>query len=227
MFDKIPHIDLPEIYEEKDFIDEELVEIKPESGIIIEMQYPLLGMEEAINKCLVRKTVYDMLMKAKKNLPEDLTFKIWDAYRPLALQKEIYYKYKDMLIETFDLQNLNEEEQENIIRNYVSLPKEDPDIPPLHATGGAIDLTLTRISDGKDLDMGVPFDSFSDLTATDAFEADGMDSIIRDNRRILYNAMIKAGFTNLPSECWHFEYGNRNWAYYNKTKAKYKGIFKI
>ena len=48
---KIPNIDLPIIYEEKAFVDEEFVEIKEESGIIVEMQYPLLGMDEAIEKC--------------------------------------------------------------------------------------------------------------------------------------------------------------------------------
>ncbi len=225
--EKIPHVELPKIYTIHDFIDEELVEIPADSGIIIEMQYPLLGMTEAIDKCLVRKTVLEKLLDAKSRLPEGLTFKIWDAYRPLALQKEIYYKYKKMLIETFKLQNLTDEEQEEIIRNYVSLPNEDEEIPPLHATGGAIDLTLTRISDGKDLDMGVPFDSFSDLTATDAFEVPGMSEEVRDNRRILYNAMTSAGFTNLPSECWHFEYGDRNWGYYKNKPAIYKGIFKL
>ena len=227
MIKKIPDIELPKIYKEADFIDEEFVEITNDCGILVDMQYPKLNMKESINKCLVRKTVYDMLLKAKENLPSDLTFKIWDAYRPLALQKEIYYKYKDMLIEEFHLEGLPEDEQEEVIRNYVSLPKEDSNIPPLHATGGAVDLTLTRISDGTDLDMGVGFDSFSDLTNTSAFEKDGMNEEIRQNRRILYNAMIDAGFTNLPSECWHYEYGNRNWAYYKNKKAIYKGVFKL
>ena len=39
--------------------------------------------------------------------------------------------------------------------------------------------------------------------------------------------MIKAGFTNLSSEVWHYDYGNRAWAFYKKTKAIYKGIKKI
>ena len=43
----------------------------------------------------------------------------------------------------------------------------------------------------------------------------------------LYNAMIKAGFTNLPSEVWHYDYGNRAWAYYNKKPAIYKGILEL
>ena len=39
--------------------------------------------------------------------------------------------------------------------------------------------------------------------------------------------MIKAGFTNLPSEIWHYDYGNRAWAYYNKKPAIYKGILEL
>lgn len=224
---KIPHIDVPPIYREHDFIDEELVEIPKDSGILVDMQYPRMGMEKAIDKCLVRKTVLEKLLEAKKNLPEGLTFLIWDAYRPLALQEEIYYKYRANLIETFDLAKLPEEEQNEIIRQYVSLPKADEEIPPLHATGAAIDLTLARIDDGTCLDMGVGFDDFSNLSETDAFEADGMDETVRANRRILYYAMVDAGFTNLPSECWHFEYGDRNWGYYKNKPAIYKGIMKL
>ena len=54
-----------------------------------------------------------------------------------------------------------------------------------------------------------------------------MDEIVRNNRRILYYTMTKVGFTNLPSECWHFDYGDRVWSYYKKMPAMYKGIFEL
>lgn len=47
------------------------------------------------------------------------------------------------------------------------------------------------------------------------------------NRRILYNVTIAAGFTNLPSEWWHYDYGDKFWAYFKRCKAKYKGIIDI
>ena len=225
--EKIPHTKLLEIYEEYEFVDSPLVEIPSDSGIIIDMQYPKLGMKEAISECLVRKEVLDKLLEAKKNLPEGYTFKIWDAYRPLALQKELYYVYKDQIIDEFNLKNLSKEEQDDFIKNYVSLPNEDENIPPLHATGGAIDLTIVDLSTGKDLDMGIGFDAFSNLTNTDAYEEDGMNEEVRNNRRILYYAMTKAGFTNLPSEIWHYDYGDRAWAFYTNKPAIYKGIFKL
>lgn len=225
--EKIPHIDFLEMYEEREFIDSPLVNIPKDCGIIIEMQYPRLGMKESIEECLVRKEVLDKLLEAKNNLPESLTFKIWDAYRPLALQKELYYVYKDQIIDQFNLRLLPIEEQDEVIKNYVSLPNENVELPPLHTTGGSIDLTLVDIKTGKELDMGVGFDEFSDLTNTDAYEQDGMDEIVRNNRKILYYAMTKAGFTNLSSEIWHYDYGNRAWAFYTKKPAIYNGIFAL
>ena len=226
-YKKIPNNNDLKIYNESNFIEEELVEIPDNCGIIIEMKYPLLNMDNAINKCLVRKEVLNKLLEAKKYLPKNVTFKIWDAYRPLALQKELYYKYKERIIKEFNLENLNKEDQDKIISNYVSLPSDDEEIPPLHSTGGSIDLTLVYTDTKKELDMGVEFDEFSLLTNTNYFEEHNINKKIRNNRRILYNAMIKAGFTNLPSEVWHYDYGNRAWAFYKKTKAIYKGIKKI
>ena len=228
IYKKIPDIiELNSNYSFNKFINSDLVEVPNDCGILIEMKYPILGMKNSINKCLVRKEVLDRLLEAKKYLPKGITFKIWDAYRPFDLQKEIFCKYKKEIINIFELQNLSEKEQNKIISNYVSLPIEDENIPPLHTTGGSIDLTLAYIDTKEELDLGVNFDEFSNLTKSSIFENKGMNKSIRRNRRILYWAMIKAGFSNLPSEIWHYDYGNRAWAFYNNTHAIYKGIFKI
>ena len=78
---------IPDAYYEHDFIESPLVEIPEDLGIIIDLQYPLMGCASAINKCLVRKEVLERLIEAKSYLPQVITFKIWDAYRPMALQK--------------------------------------------------------------------------------------------------------------------------------------------
>ena len=227
IYKKIPNNKDLEIYSNNSFIDEELVEVPNDCGIIIEMKYPLLNMENAFNKCLVRKEVLNRLLEAKKYLPKGVTFKIWDAYRFLSLQEEIFKKYKEDIIKIFNLENLNEKDQINIISKYVSLPSNNADIPPLHTTGGSVDLTLAYEETKKELDIGVNFDEFSILTKSSIFEQKGMNKKIRKNRRILYNSMIKAGFTNLPSEIWHYDYGNRAWAFYKNTTAIYRGITKI
>ena len=43
----------------------------------------------------------------------------------------------------------------------------------------------------------------------------------------VYNIMIEAGFTNLPSEWWHYEYGTKFWSYFKGRPALYKGIIDI
>lgn len=224
---KIPNNKMPSKNKKNLFIDSPLVKITNDSGFIIDMQYPKLGMDNAIKECLVRKEVLDKLKEAKKYLPDNITFKIWDAYRPFKLQEELYYKYKEDIIKEFKLKKFSKEEQDKVINQYVSLPIWNEEFPPLHTTGGSVDVTLCYIDTQKELDMGIPFDSFSNLTNTDSYEREGMDETIRNNRRLLYYAMTKAGFTNLPSECWHFDYGNRNWSYYKDKPAIYKGIYNI
>ncbi|MBQ4051251.1 MAG: hypothetical protein IJD13_06430, partial [Oscillospiraceae bacterium] len=44
------------------------------------------------------------------------------------------------------------------------------------------------------------------------FEEHDEDPEARDNRRLLYHVMIRAGFTNYDGEWWHFDYGNPLWA---------------
>ena len=105
----------------------------------------------------------------------------------------------------------------------MSEPIADPDVPPAHTTGGAVDITILD-PEGYELDMGSGFDEFSDRTYT-AFYEKSADENIKTNRRLLYSIMTNAGFTNLPSEWWHYDYGDRFWAYYMKKPALYRGIF--
>ena len=200
-----------------------LVEIKEETGFIISLEYLKNGYQNAIDKCLVQKEVLDRLLVAQKYLPDNITFKIWDAYRPLELQKELYYAYRDEIIKYFKLDKLSEAEQQKIINQYVADPN-NCKIIPAHVTGGAIDLTLVYKDTHEELNMGCPFDDFTNLTNTNAFEKKGMDKEVKNNRRILLNAMEKAGFTNLDSEYWHYDYGNLNWAKKTGNKPLYVSV---
>lgn len=230
---KIPETQTLEVWKENDFIDSPFVEIPhtvkigTETKIIVDMQYPKLGMKNAINKCLIRKEALERLLIACTYLPHGLSFKIWDIYRTWNLQNELYYAYKPDIIRQFNLENLPLEEQEKVISNYVSIPNKDDILPPLHTTGGSVDLTITDLVTGKDLDFGIEFDDFSDLTNTSSYEKENSDGLVGNNRRLLYNIMVESGFTNLPSEVWHYDYGNRSWGYYKKKPAIYKGVLEI
>lgn len=219
----IPDMEEPKRVEEAKFINSLFKEIKSNDIFIVEMMYPKLGMKNAENQCFVRSEVYDMLVKATISLPSGYKIKIWDAWRPFALQRELYYKYSEDIIKEFKLEKCTDEQKNAVIKKFVSEPIEDTDVPPVHTTGGAVDVTIVDCY-GNELEMGTEFDAFSDMTYTAYFEKEKNEQI-RDNRRLLYNIMTKAGFTNIPSEWWHFDFGDCFWAYYNGKPAIYKGMF--
>ena len=225
----IPQKPDPVRFEKHNFISSRFMEITSNEYFDVQMQYPLLGMEHAETKCLVREEVYDRLLQAAKALPEGCRFVIYDAWRPFDLQRELFQKYSTDIIREFALENSSEEERKAVIRKFVSEPVADRFLPPVHTTGGAIDLTI-QDARGQVLSMGTGFDAFTDKTHTAYFEQQKHQEDaeeIRNNRRLLYAVMTGAGFTNLPSEWWHFDYGDRFWAYYTGQPAIYSGVFTI
>ena len=157
----IPVIADPGNCERRAFIDSPLVDIEPNDKLLIEMQYPILGFENAEKRCMARKEVVEMLYRAAENLPSGYKFVIWDAWRPFALQKELFISYSSKIIKEFHLENLTSEEQEHEIAKFIADPIPNEELPPAHTTGGAIDLTIMG-PDGKYLDFGTDFDAFTD-----------------------------------------------------------------
>jgi zinc D-Ala-D-Ala dipeptidase len=68
-----------------------------------------------------------------------------------------------------------------------------------HNLGLAVDLTIVDPAVGAPLDMGTPFDTFSESAHT--ANAEGP---VLTNRRILLRAMEAEGFRNYEKEWWHF-----------------------
>lgn len=219
----IPRIDFPQSSTIFDFQDEPLVSVADyfKGAIYIEPKYFLAKIPGATEKCVLRKSVIYMLEKALSHLDSRYTFKIYDAWRPIEVQQFLFDKYyREIASVHVDWSN------DRIIeatKKFVSLPSYDLEHPSVHSTGGAVDLTLIDKATGKELNMGTDFDDFTEKAHTDYFE-NGQDDFIRDNRRILYWCMTRAGFTNLPSEWWHYDYGDSFWSYYTGNAVKYKGI---
>lgn len=70
-----------------------------------------------------------------------------------------------------------------------------------HNKGGTVDLTLVRLRDGREVEMGTRFDTFSEAAHT----ANATGSVM-ENRMRLVRAMEAEGFKNYANEWWHFSY---------------------
>lgn len=200
-------------------INEKFVSLS-EYGFFIESQYYKQNINGSLKDCYARKAVMKKLLKAEQTLPNGYRFKIYDAYRPIKVQQELWDTYKKKIIKQFP--NLSEEEINKKTSVFVSEPSYDVEYPSLHNTGGAIDLTIVD-KNGKELNMGTRFDDFTDKAYTSYFEENDMSEKIKNNRRLLYWTMIYAGFTNLPSEWWHYDYGDNAWANTTGNKPLYNG----
>lgn len=82
----------------------------------------------------------------------------------------------------------------------------------IHSFGMALDLTIIDGA-GRELDMGTAFDDLSERSQpeleTVLLERGELTRAQCDNRHLLRNAMLLAGFYGINSEWWHFDCGDR------------------
>lgn len=57
------------------------------NNIVYEPKYAQQNIPGAVSVCRMRKITFDMLNEASKLLPKGYAFKIFDAWRPVAVQK--------------------------------------------------------------------------------------------------------------------------------------------
>lgn len=207
--------------------DEPFVEVASYSGgrITVDMQYYRQGRCGSINEAYLRLSVAKMLVRVAENLPNGYKIKIYDAWRPFEVQKDLFDQYLSEISLLPENLGKSQEELVALAKKFVSLPDRKNRFAYVHSSGGAVDLTLTD-ENGVELDMGCGFDDFSDLAATDAFENDE-SSLVCKNRRILYNAMTEAGFTNYPPEWWHYDFGDLFWAASVDEAVKYPSVYSV
>ncbi|MDZ7853040.1 MAG: M15 family metallopeptidase [Halomonas sp.] len=204
--------------------DEPLVPLSlAPSPIKIFPVYARQAIPGAIDECYVREGVYRQLLKVARSLPTGYGLIVLDGWRPWRVQQYLF----DTLQEAIRSHHpeLGEEALLARTREFVSVPSREATSPSPHLTGGAVDLTLSD-ADGLPLDMGTLFDEAVPASHTAALEAiphpDARQQQARDNRRRLYSAMREQGFTNLPSEWWHYDSGDQLWAHYGgHTQALY------
>lgn len=171
-----------------------------------------------VSEIEIREGILKRLREAKNGLPKGFNFKIWDGYRTLKVQKILYDDYYGRL--KHEHPDFPHEKLCQMVEIFVSPSSHNPKFPAPHNTGGAIDLTIVD-SSGIELDMGTPFDEFTQRSFTNHFEKN-TDNEAHKNRMMFKEIMEKAGFINYFEEWWHYSYGDQEWAKNsNQPKAIY------
>ena len=173
------------------------------------------------NVLYARETVCRMLIKAAKILSYKYNLVIFDAYRPLAYQRmrydQIYESYKALS------SKISDDEIKEKVDLVVSTPSENPNMPPAHSTGGAVDLSIVD-TNGYLIDMGSEYGIYNqEQNRNHSTNSVLITSKQRENRIRLITAMVEAGFCNYPLEWWHFMYGDREYAAYEGLKTAIYG----
>jgi D-alanyl-D-alanine dipeptidase len=128
---------------------------------------------------MVRFSVAQRLAFAQKYLKaRGYGLKIWDAYRPKAVQQKLWEATKN--------------------NDFVADPKEG--IGSMHTRGAAVDATLVNLA-GREVAMPTEFDNF---TPAAMLYYQGPNPVVRSNLKLLQKAMARAGFYGLRTEWWHF-----------------------
>lgn len=134
------------------------------------------------------------LLKAANDLrKKGYRILVWDSYRP---QKAVdnFVEWINNPIDDGDKSFYPNLKKSDLIKGQYIAEKSG------HSRGSTIDLTLIK-KDGSFVDMGGTFDLFSDISHPDYKK---LSREQKKNRKILHDAMIKAGFKGIDSEWWHY-----------------------
>ena len=127
--------------------------------------------------CYLHNDAYKLLIKASNIARKNkLKLKIFDAYRPLEIQKTMYLLNQEFVSDP----------------QYGSIP---------HCRGVAIDLTLID-EHNNELDMGTKFDNFTSLAHHGNCE---ISVKAQKNRLLLLDIMTQAGWDYFEKEWWHYQ----------------------
>lgn len=167
-----------------------------DSTIVVDLKYSStdnfmgINMYGDLHKAYLRPEIAKKVAKAQKLLKEinsDYSLIIYDAARPISAQKSMFNKVKGTKYQ-----------------RYVANPYNGGGH---HNFGCAVDLTI--LYQGKPVDMGTDFDSFSTLSHIDNEDTNLKNGTLSkeayNNRKLLRSIMKKVGFNTERCEWWHYD----------------------
>ena len=140
-------------------------------------------------------------LKAVSNemLVQGYRLKVFDAYRPACAVKHFVMwglEDQDVRMKPYFYPDL--EKQALFAEGYIASRSS-------HSRGSTVDLTLLDMKTGREVDMGSPFDLFSEVSHPDYR---GITEEQYENRMMLQRVMVRNGFAPLDCEWWHFTLEN-------------------
>ena len=126
---------------------------------------------------------------------QGLRLKVFDAYRPANAVKHFVLwgiDNLDLRMKPYFYPDFDKDEL--FARGFISRQSS-------HSRGSTVDLTLLDMATGLELDMGSPFDLFSEVSYPDYR---GITDEQYRNRMLLQSTMMHHGFEPIDCEWWHF-----------------------
>ena len=152
------------------------------------------GYEEPI-ALLTKEAARALKGVSNEMMVQGYRLKIYDAYRPAyAVKHFVLWGIEDTDIRMKPYFYPDLQKQELFAKGYIAKMSS-------HSRGSAVDLTLLDMKTGKELDMGSPFDLFSEASHPDY---KGVTEEQYNNRMLLQKVMVRNGFSPIDCEWWHF-----------------------
>lgn len=148
-------------------------------------------------KAILTVEAAQALKKAADELYEKGYYiKIFDAYRPQRAVNH-FIRWAKNLDDTKMKEKYYPELDKSVLFEQGYIAERSG-----HSRGSTVDLTLVDRSTGEEMDMGSGFDFFGEIShhGTDLINEEQ-----EQNRNILRDAMVDAGFEVYPEEWWHYK----------------------
>ncbi|MEC4803174.1 MAG: M15 family metallopeptidase [Jaaginema sp. PMC 1079.18] len=170
----------------------------------------------------VREGVLNALIEAQNQLQQQQPgwqILIFDAYRPIAVQQYMVdYTFRQICQgKNLNPQQLSGTQAEAIwqeVYEFWAVPSDNPNTPPPHSTGAAVDVTLLNENQNA-IAMGGEIDEISPISHPNYYAQATTPEAqqYHTHRQLLGQVMQTAGFCRHDCEWWHFSLGDQMWAW--------------
>jgi len=151
-------------------------------------------------RCLLTREAASALAAVQRDLaPLGFGLKVFDCYRPVRAVAHFMRWAKDISDQARKGEYYPEVDKRNLFKEGYIAARSG------HSRGSTVDLTLVRLADGRELDMGSLFDFFG-MRSWPADRTVPTEACA--NRQILAAAMKRRGFRPYVKEWWHFTLAN-------------------